>query len=94
MKKTYKQAFADHSYLWSFAPAYDMTGGYVDQEDLERLLKSPTKATALGCLVCQIEYWFDNGPDTFASYGQSRAELERLLDSDKRVREIAERYNC
>ena len=33
---TYEQAFKDHEYLWKIGPGYDMTGGYVDQEDLSR----------------------------------------------------------
>lgn len=60
---TYEQARSDHEYLWSIGPADDMTGGYVDQEDLARLLKSPTKATAAACYADQITYWFQVGPD-------------------------------
>lgn len=81
----YEQALADHRYLWStYGAANDMTGGYVDQEDLTRLLRSPTKATARDCLVDQIEYWFDVGPDPT---GSSRPDR-----SDPRLLEIAERY--
>ena len=57
----YEEVYKDHSYLWSIGPANDMTGGYVDQEDLYKLLKNPTKATAKKCLLEQIEYWFDMG---------------------------------
>lgn len=91
---TYKQAHADHKYLWDIAPAYDMTGGYVDQDDLQKLLDSPTKATARGCLISQIEYWFGNGPDISANYRTSQDELRRLLDVDERVKAIAKRYGC
>ena len=63
MKITYEQARKDHEYLWSICPAYDMTGGYVDQEDLEKLLKSPTKATARDCYCHQIKYWFEVGTE-------------------------------
>lgn len=41
--------------------AADMTGSYVDQNDLAKLLRSPTKATAKQCLCAQIEYWFQVG---------------------------------
>jgi hypothetical protein len=51
----YEQALKDHKFLWEVAPACDMTGGYVDQDDLEKLLESPTKATAKDCLCRQIE---------------------------------------
>lgn len=68
----YEQAFKDWKYLWNIGAADDMTGAYVDQEDLDKLLHSPTKATAAHCLCRQIEYWFDTGPDTsdllFGSY--------------------------
>lgn len=85
MKVTYEQAYADHSYLWeTYGAADDMTGGYVDQEDLTRLLKSPTKATARDCLVSQITYWFQTGPDK---------GLPTPIDrNDPVLIEIAERY--
>ena len=61
-----------------------MTGAYVDTQDLERLLKSPTITTAYYCLVSQIEYWFQKGTDC----------MDRDPDmSDPRLQEIAERYD-
>lgn len=61
---TYDEVLADWKALFEdMAPAEDMTGGYVDQDDLHRLLMSPTKATAKGCLLSQIHYWFQVGPD-------------------------------
>lgn len=86
---TYEQALSDHKYLWSIGEADDMTGGYVDQEDLRKLLLSPTKTTARDCLCSQIDYWFSVGPDIQKAIGGSVAELIRL---DAKVREIAERH--
>jgi len=84
-KVTYEQAWSDHHYLWSvYGAANDMTGAYVDQEDLARLLRSPTKGTARDCLVSQIEYWFQVGPDTSGGAALDKA--------DPRLAEIAERY--
>ena len=80
----YEQAKADHAYLWSIAPGYDMTGGYVDQGDLVRLLASPNKATAVAVLQRQIEHWVTVGPDMTSNV------LHRL--DEARVREIAERH--
>lgn len=89
-KITYEQAFEDHSYLWEiYGPADDMTGAYTDQEDLARLLKSPTKATARDCLERQIEYWFQAGPDHTHSAQDS---VSTLIENDPMVREIAIRY--
>jgi hypothetical protein len=85
MKITYEQAREDHEYLWSVAPAYDMTGGYVDQGDLEKLLRSPTKPTAKECYCNQIRYWFGARPDDNADPGE-------VPWHDERVREIAERH--
>ena len=83
----YNQAFSDHSYLWNeYGPAEDMTGGYVDSEDLDRLLKSPTRKTATACLTSQIDYWFQIGPDEF-----HKPTRGGWVD-DKRVFEIAARY--
>lgn len=84
---TYEQARADHEYLWeTYGPAYDMTGGYVDQEDLDKLLKRPTKATARDCYQNQIRYWFDVGPDP--------ADRGDEWKTDPKVADIAERYGC
>lgn len=86
---TYEQARKDHEYLWStYAAAGDMTGGYVDQDDLERLLRSPTKATARQCYENQIAYWFSFGPEPEESFSAD------VWKKDPVVREIAERHNC
>ena len=82
----YKQARKDHEYLWAIGPAYDMTGGYVDQEDLERLLKCPTKAMATKCYHDQICYWFDYGCE------DNHYSLETIPWDDPMVVEIAERH--
>lgn len=81
---TYKQARADHEYLWTtFGPACDMTGGYVDSDDLERLLKRPTKATARDCYIDQIHHWFQGGPEDGSDKWKT----------DPRAMEIAQRYD-
>ena len=85
MTITYEQARADHEYLWDIAPAKDMTGGYVDQEDLRKLLRSPSKVTARKIYIHQIEYWFDRGPDE--SNGRGSVPWD-----DPKIREIAERH--
>ncbi len=60
---TYEQARKDHEFLWSIGSADDMTGGYVDQQDLDKLLKKPTKSTARDCYCDQIAFWFQSGPE-------------------------------
>lgn len=82
----YAESRNDHEYLWDIAPAYDMTGGYVDQDDLEKLLQSPTKKTATECYNTQIGYWFEVGPDEFGT--------DTKWKTDSRVRRIAERHCC
>jgi hypothetical protein len=59
----YDQALSDRKYLWSIGEAEDMTGGYIESEDMEKLLARPTKAQARDCLCTQIDYWFQVGPD-------------------------------
>ncbi len=86
---SYQQAFEDHKYLFDIGPASDMTGGYVDSEDLGILLKSPTKKTAKECLVRQIEYWFQAGVEDAA--GKSAKDL---VEEFPEIEEIAERYFC
>jgi hypothetical protein len=81
---SYNQAFKDHQYLWAeYGPASDMTGGYVDQDDLDLLLAKPTKATALKCLESQIRYWFEVGPE---------GDCRRPDRDDPRLLEIMDRY--
>ncbi|MVA47753.1 hypothetical protein GOZ83_22085 [Agrobacterium vitis] len=87
-KVSYEQARKDHEYLWSIGPAYDMTGGYTDQEDLDRLLRNPTKTTARDCYVCQIEYWFMAGPT-----GDTDDHPNPVPWKDPRVVEISSRYH-
>lgn len=86
-KVTYEQAFADHAKLWSISPASDMSGGYVDQEDLAMLLASPTKKTALFCLERQIGYWFQVGTVSGKRY-------EDLVNEYPELEAIKERYEC
>lgn len=88
---TYEQAYQDWEYLWSIAPAHDMTGSYVDQEDLAKLLKKPTKKTAKECLCAQIDYWFQAGPDIEKRSGGNSSEY---IENDLKVKEIAERHCC
>ena len=85
---TYEQAFTDHAYLWKIAPADDMTGAYVDQDDLDKLLDSPTKLTARKCLTDQIVYWFQVGPDPF----DANSTPQWHIDNDPNVAEIYARY--
>ena len=83
---TYRQARKDHEYLWdTYAPGDDMTGAYVDQNDLERLLHSPTKATAARCYGDQIRWWFHSGPERGGRGGDR-------WKTDPEVAAIAERH--
>lgn len=88
-KISYEQAREDHEYLWDIGAADDMTGAYVDQEDLARLLRSPTKATARDCYCDQIAHWFQVGPDT---RGGASSKAEDHIETDPTVREIAIRH--
>lgn len=88
-KITYEQARADHEYLWAIAPADDMTGGYEDQNDLDLLLKNPTKATARCCYVRQIDHWFTAGPERGDI---SNPDYTKLAEENPSLRTIADRY--
>lgn len=90
-KITYEQARADHEYLWdTYGPADDMTGGYEDQYDLAKLLKNPSKKTALDCYSRQIAYWFDKGPQ--ANSGMGDTTWENINWHDFKVIDIAVRH--
>ena len=81
---SYDQARKDHEYLWqNYWAAADMTGAYVDQDDLKTLLETPTKKTAENCYENQIRFWFQNGPEPGGPLGYK---------DDPEVEEIADRY--
>ena len=79
----YRQGLSDRQYLWyTNGPAKDMTGGYVDQDDLETRLKAATKMTATQYLTDQIIDWYRAGPERGAGWF-----------SDPRGNETARRYD-
>ena len=83
----YDLARADNDYLWNtYGPAQDMTGAYLDQDDLAKLLRNPTKSQATQCYCTQIRYWFERGPEP--------PGYHRAWRSDYRVREIAYRHGA
>lgn len=90
---TYDEVRKDWETLWAINPAYDMTGGYVDQYDLDKLLKSPTKTIAKECMLDQMRYWFHVGPDVQTSPRKSREKLEHLLRHSPEVVAIKQKYN-
>ncbi len=92
MTISYEQARKDHEYLWNIGPADDMTGGYVDQEDLGTLLKKPTKATAKDCYCNQISYWFSNGIETHRRERGGRSYGDLVLEYPE-LREIEDRHS-
>lgn len=87
---TYEQTYKDWKFLFDIDPAYDMTGGYVDSEDLEELLKNPTKKTAKRCLSRQINYWFDVGIQK--GFENETTMPSELVDEYPEISEIAERH--
>jgi len=95
------EVLEDWKYLFeTIGPAHDMSG-YIDQDDLDALLKHPTKRQAVRCLTNQIIYWFDKGPAASTgdeSFGmdcaKARDALDELIETNPRVAEIKERYHC
>ena len=90
------EVLEDWKYLFEhYEPAHDMTGGYVDQHDLDELLKTPTKRVAAKILCRQIYYWFTVGPSSIPDdYNVCRAKLAELIETDPRVAELKEKYHC
>jgi len=70
-KVSYDQTRLDHDYLWqTYGPAYDMTGGYDEDRDMEMLLRNPSKSTAIECYCSRIRYWFEIGPQVNSPTGE------------------------
>jgi len=86
LKERHRELLELHARLWAIGPADDMTGGYVDQHDLDRLLKKPTLSTAISCLEDQIEYWFDAGVDSESGKIKS---WEEIAEEHPWVRKVA-----
>lgn len=88
---TYEELYADWEYLFKkVGCAEDMTGGYVDSEDLEELLKKPTKSTAKKCLNRQIDYWFRAGIQF--DYDLKGRSIFDLIEEYPKIEEIADRH--
>lgn len=88
---TYEEVYKDWDYLFNtISHANDMTGGYVDSEDLEALLKKPSKSTAKKCLVCQINYWFDAGIE-YSNEHKGKTVFD-LINEYPEILVIADRY--
>lgn len=89
---TYDELYKDWDYLFNkIGVADDMTGGYVDSEDLEMLLKKPTKATAKMCLWRQLDYWFQAGMEY--SNEHERKTIEDLIEEYPKIETIADKYD-
>jgi hypothetical protein len=85
----YEEIYKDWLFLWNVGAANDMTGGYVDSEDLFKLLKNPSKKTAYECLISQITYWFQNGPDIMGKV----PEYYEIIKNNPEVKDLYEKYN-
>lgn len=90
----FHQVHSDRAFLWcNLGPARDMTGGYVDQDDLELILSNPTKATARKILINHIRYWFDKGTENNPFSGCWRSTvIDNWPAHYERVCEIYGRY--
>lgn len=87
MARTYDEVKKQHDLLWSFGAASDMTGGYVDQNDLNKLLSNPSKKTAKHCMENQIRYWLQVGTED-----GELVDRDRLIEENEDVRKIAIDY--
>ncbi len=88
---TYVEIYQDWHYLFNkISCARDMTGGYVDQHDLDELLRSPSKATAKKCLLRQIGYWFDSGIE-YSNEHKGKTVFD-LIEEYPQIKYIADEY--
>ncbi|MGR5328591.1 hypothetical protein [Photobacterium damselae] len=87
----YEEVYSDWEYLFKTVGfADDMTGGYVDSEDLEDLLKNPSKKTAKGILFRQIDYWYSEGIE-YSNEHKNKTVFD-LIEEYPRIAEIADAY--
>ena len=86
---TYEQALEDRDYLFrTYGPASDMTGGWVEGDYLEELLRQPTKTKAKNILSGLVCYWFETGYDRNNCYDKAAPDM-----TDPKLVEIAARHN-
>lgn len=89
MARTYEQVRKQWETLWAIGAADDISN--LAEDDMYKMLKSPTRTTARICMELQIEYWLQTGPEHPAPNG-SRIRLLDLLRNNPEVQEIAEDY--
>jgi hypothetical protein len=91
MKFTYKGAREDYEYLVEHhkSSPYDLTGGYVDGEEYEELLKNPTKENAKWHYLQLINYSSTSGFE-----GWYDAEAYAPDTEDRKTMRIYKKYGC
>lgn len=92
----YEEAMADRNYLFdNYGQPYDMTGGYVEGEHFEKLLRNPTKSAARDECINQIDYWFSSGVDlSESSLNPKGMRWPKEAAKDARVHDINLKYGC
>ncbi len=86
MGVSYHEVREDWKTLWDICCANDMTGAYVDSEDLDKMLETPTKAMAVQCMKRQIDYWLDVGIE------DTSQTLDELMVMYPQIIPIADKY--
>lgn len=66
---------------------YDMTGGFVAEEQMEKVIRNPTKRNAKNYMINVIEYGFQWG-----DYWKSQTSGEISINDNEVVRKIYDKY--
>ena len=92
MGERYDRIRNDWLDLWSLGPADDISGGYVDQDDLAIMLKTPTKSAAADCMERQIAYWLQVGMEREDMKKHGYTSVDDIIMKNPTVADIARRY--
>ena len=86
----YKQARSDYQYLETYGPVHDITERCSPEDNLERMLRNPTRAEAREIYIDLIEAWFRNGWEDGMRHVSQAVEPGSVLDPI--VTSIAQRH--
>ena len=84
---TFQEVKKDYLELMDIGYPYDMTGGFVDAEQMEPVILNPTKLKAKKYMISVIEYGFQ-----FGDFWRTELDGEISIDDNKVVNSMYEKY--
>jgi hypothetical protein len=84
---TFEEVKKDYVELMDIGVPYDMTGGFVDSERMETVIRNPTKSNAKKYMIEVIYYGFQWG-----DYWKTETSGDIHINDNKFINEMYEKY--